>query len=128
MSTPSKQATRPPTPCDRAEPHGSHAWPPQRDGRPGPHHCPGVPRPDDKPIRLALAFTISKETLLGGEFGEGMELDDYIREIGLPSGGAVRASMGIVSNFADVHRFTQFAGEFIDLADVPGDLPPRTVC
>ena len=75
-----------------------------------------------------VAFTISQETLLGGEFGEGMVLEDYIREIGLSSGGAIRASLGIASNFPDVHRFIGFAGEFIDLAGVPDDLPPRLVC
>lgn len=75
-----------------------------------------------------VAFTISRETLVGGEFGDGMTLDDYISEIGLPSGGAVRASLGLASNFADVHRFLAFADEFIDLDDVPHDLPPRTGC
>ena len=52
-----------------------------------------------------IAFTISRETLVGGEFGEGMTLDDYVAEIGLPSGGAIRASLGLASNFADLHRF-----------------------
>ena len=75
-----------------------------------------------------IAFTIARETLLGGEFGDGMTLDDYVEVIGLPSGGAIRASLGIASNFADLYRFKAFAGEFIDLADVPDDLPPRTVC
>ena len=54
-----------------------------------------------------VAFTISRETLVGGEFGEGMTLDDYVRAIGLPSGGAVRASLGIASNCADVDRFAR---------------------
>jgi molybdenum cofactor sulfurtransferase len=75
-----------------------------------------------------VAFTISRETLVGGEFGEGMSLDDYVRAIGLPSGGAIRASLGIVSNAADLSRFRQFATQFLDLAGVPDDLPPRTVC
>jgi molybdenum cofactor sulfurtransferase len=75
-----------------------------------------------------IAFTISRETLVGGEFGEGMSLDDYVQAIGLPSGGAVRASLGIASNGADIERFAEFAAEFVDLADVPGDLPPRTGC
>ena len=75
-----------------------------------------------------VAFTISRQTLLGGEFGEGMTLDDYVREIGLPSGGAIRASLGLVSNFRDVRRFIEFAGEFVDLTGVPDDLPPRTTC
>ena len=75
-----------------------------------------------------VAFTISRETLVGGEFGDGMTLDDYVRAIGLPSGGAVRASLGLASNAADVERFAAFAAEFVDLAGVPGDLPPRSGC
>jgi selenocysteine lyase/cysteine desulfurase len=75
-----------------------------------------------------VAFTISKQTLLGSEFGEGMVLEDYVRELGLSSGGAIRVSLGLVSNHADVQRFIEFAGEFIDLAGVPDDLPPRTMC
>jgi molybdenum cofactor sulfurtransferase len=75
-----------------------------------------------------IAFTISRETLVGGEFGEGLSLDDYVQAIGLPSGGAVRASLGIASNGADIERFVGFAAEFVDLADVPDDLPPRTGC
>jgi selenocysteine lyase/cysteine desulfurase len=75
-----------------------------------------------------VAFTISRETLVGGEFGEGMTLDDYVRALGLPSGGAVRASLGLASNFSDVHRFNAFARELVDLPAVPDDLPPRTSC
>jgi hypothetical protein len=75
-----------------------------------------------------VAFTISRETLVGGEFGEGMTLDDYVQAIGLPSGGAVRASLGIPTNAADITRFAAFAAEFVDLADVPDDLPARTGC
>jgi selenocysteine lyase/cysteine desulfurase len=75
-----------------------------------------------------VAFTIPRETLVGGEFGTGMTLDDYVRVIGLPSGGAVRASLGIASNQADLDRFAEFAAEFVDSAVVPDDLPPRTGC
>jgi molybdenum cofactor sulfurtransferase len=75
-----------------------------------------------------VAFTISRETLVGGEFGRGMTLEDYIRRIGLPSGGAIRASLGIVSDLGDLQRFIGFAGEFVDLAGTPDDLPPRTAC
>ena len=75
-----------------------------------------------------IAFTISRETLVGGEFGDGMALDDYVRAIGLPSGGAVRASLGLATNFNDLRGFMHFAADFADLADVPGDLPPRIAC
>jgi hypothetical protein len=57
-----------------------------------------------------------------------MTLDDYIHVIGLPSGGAVRASLGLASNAADLDRFAAFAGEFVDLTAVPDDLPPRAAC
>jgi molybdenum cofactor sulfurtransferase len=75
-----------------------------------------------------VAFTISRETLLGGEFGDAMTLEDYIDQIGLPSGGAIRASFGLASNVADLHRFRDFADHFVDLTDLPDDLPPRTAC
>jgi len=57
-----------------------------------------------------------------------MTIDDYVEAIGLPSGGAVRASLGLASNFADIHRFSAFASEFVDLTKVPNDLPPRSGC
>jgi molybdenum cofactor sulfurtransferase len=75
-----------------------------------------------------VAFTISRETLVGGEFGQGMTLDDYVHTIGLPSGGAVRASLGVPTTAADLDRFAAFVAAFVDLADVPDDLPPRTGC
>ncbi len=75
-----------------------------------------------------VAFTISRQPLLGGEFGEGMTLGDYVRAHGLHSGGAIRASLGVASNFADLRRFQDFAAEFVDLTTVPGDLPPRETC
>ncbi len=36
-------------------------------------------------------------------------MDDYLELIGLPSGGAVRVSLGLASNLADVERFLDFA-------------------
>lgn len=75
-----------------------------------------------------VAFTISRETLVGGEFGQGMTLDDYVHAIGLPSGGAVRASLGMPTNAADIDRFATFAAEFVELESIPDDLPPRTGC
>jgi selenocysteine lyase/cysteine desulfurase len=74
------------------------------------------------------AFSISKDTLIGAEFTDGMILDDYIRLVGLPTGGAVRVSLGIATNFADVYRFMTFAACFRDLTEVPSDLPPRLGC
>ncbi len=36
-------------------------------------------------------------------------VDDYLALIGLPSGGAIRVSLGLVSNLTDVERFLDFA-------------------
>jgi molybdenum cofactor sulfurtransferase len=74
------------------------------------------------------AFSLSKDTLIGAEFADGMILDDYIRLIGMPTGGAIRVSLGLASNFADVHRFMHFATRFCDVTEVPADLPPRLAC
>ena len=74
-----------------------------------------------------VAFSITEE-MLAEEFEDGMILDDYIARVGLPTGGAVRASLGLATNFADVYRFMAFATEFCDLTDVPADLPPRLAC
>jgi molybdenum cofactor sulfurtransferase len=74
------------------------------------------------------AFSLSRDTLIGAEFDDGMILDDYLRLIGMPTGGAVRVSLGLATNFADVYRFMDFATEFLDVTDVPADLPPRLAC
>jgi selenocysteine lyase/cysteine desulfurase len=74
------------------------------------------------------AFGITGAALAENEFADGMNLDAYVDAVGLPSGGAIRASLGIVSNFVDVQRFMAFAEQFVDLANVPADLPPRTIC
>jgi molybdenum cofactor sulfurtransferase len=74
-----------------------------------------------------VAFSISKERL-AERFEQEMILDDYLGLVGMSTGGAVRVSLGIASNFADVYRFMAFASEFADLTDVPSDLPPRLAC
>lgn len=75
-----------------------------------------------------IAFTISPETLVGGEFGASMTLGAYVEKIGLPSGGAIRASLGLVSNLGDLECFDTFARRFVNCVDAPGDLPPRPGC
>jgi molybdenum cofactor sulfurtransferase len=74
------------------------------------------------------AFSISRDTLIGAEFDDGMILDDYIEQIGMPTGGAVRVSLGLATNFADVYRFMRFATEFRDVTEIPAGLPPRIAC
>ena len=74
-----------------------------------------------------VAFSISKERL-AERFAKGTSFDDYLERVGMPTGGAVRVSLGIATNFADLYRFMAFAAEFADLTDVPADLPPRLGC
>jgi selenocysteine lyase/cysteine desulfurase len=56
-------------------------------------------------------------------------VDDYLGRIGLPYGGAVRVSMGVASNLADVEAFLDFAEHTYrdKSADLVG-LAPRLRC
>ena len=56
-------------------------------------------------------------------------LDEIINLIGLPSGGAVRVSFGLVSNAEDVDRFFAFAEKtYKDRLTTTAGLPPRARC
>jgi selenocysteine lyase/cysteine desulfurase len=58
-----------------------------------------------------------EDMLAGAAGGADMTLPRFMQVIqhrGGKSAGAIRVSLGIVSNFADVHRFVQFASDFRD--------------
>ena len=56
-------------------------------------------------------------------------VDDYLELIGLPIGGAVRVSLGLVSNIRDVERFLDFAERtYRDREPGGHGLPPRLRC
>ena len=56
-------------------------------------------------------------------------VDDYLDRIGLPSGGAVRVSVGIASNIADVEAFLDFAEHtYRDRQTSLAALAPRLHC
>lgn len=57
-----------------------------------------------------------------------LSLDEYLVALGLQSAGAIRVSLGLASNFADVSRFVQFAQAFLDTYPIEHDLPPRMHC
>lgn len=59
---------------------------------------------------------------------EGMSWDQFLANLGMQSGGAVRVSLGLVSNFADVYRFMQFAETFLDSFPAENNLLPRPHC
>lgn len=56
-------------------------------------------------------------------------IDDYIRALGLPTGGAVRVSFGAPSSIDDVQRFIAFAeNTYRNRFATAGHLPPRQRC
>ncbi len=63
-----------------------------------------------------MALGISKQELVTCFSGSGREMtyNDFRLCIDGKSTGAVRVSTGIVSNFSDVHRFLEFARQFLD--------------
>ena len=65
---------------------------------------------------------------LQAAYDDGETVDDHLRRVGMPTGGAVRVSLGLASNDADIRGFLAFAAEFRDLECVPQDLPPRLAC
>ncbi|PGH01602.1 hypothetical protein GX51_05167 [Blastomyces parvus] len=54
--------------------------------------------------------------------------DEFLIDMGMTTGGGVRASLGLMSNFADVYRFVQFSRAFIDTVPVVEKLIPRLHC
>jgi selenocysteine lyase/cysteine desulfurase len=56
-------------------------------------------------------------------------VDDYLDRIGLPSGGAVRVSVGVASTVADIEAFRGFAERtYRDREPALGGLAPRLRC
>jgi selenocysteine lyase/cysteine desulfurase len=80
------------------------------------------------------AFGLSRRSVRGGWWRgfarQGTRtVDDYLRLFGLPVGGAVRASLGLPSNMADIERFLDFAERaYRDRVVSRDGLPPRVHC
>jgi molybdenum cofactor sulfurtransferase len=75
------------------------------------------------------AFSISKEAVASIFFGEAaLSYEEYLVALGLPSGGAVRVSLGVATTFADVYRFMAFAHTFLDDVPAESSLPSRRHC
>jgi cysteine sulfinate desulfinase/cysteine desulfurase-like protein len=56
-------------------------------------------------------------------------VDDYLTAIGLPTGGAVRLSLGVASTIADVESFLDFAERtYRDREPDRSGLAPRQNC
>lgn len=76
-----------------------------------------------------LAFDIGGRELTGQVSQQVQSIDQYLQALRLPSGGAVRASLGLASNKQDVDRFLDFAATAYRDRMVRADgLPPRESC
>jgi hypothetical protein len=58
----------------------------------------------------------------------GMSRDQFLADSGMQSGGAVRVSPGLATNFSDAYRLVQFAYTFLDTFPAESDLPRRLHC
>lgn len=75
------------------------------------------------------AFGIDEDLLAGPYFHADLTLDDYLVSLGLPTGGAVRVSLGLASNLADIDKFIDFAtATYLDRTPDYADLAPRLRC
>jgi selenocysteine lyase/cysteine desulfurase len=75
------------------------------------------------------AFNLTKADWRKAAPGRARTMDQYLDLLGLPSGGALRASVGLASNVEDLERFLAFVEmTYCDrLADTAG-LAPRLAC
>jgi molybdenum cofactor sulfurtransferase len=77
------------------------------------------------------AFDIHKEATdahAPGKVSGNVTFDGLLHGIGMQSAGAIRISVGLVSNFADVYQFIEFAQSFRDEIPDTGGLTPRLHC
>jgi molybdenum cofactor sulfurtransferase len=80
------------------------------------------------PGAAEAAFGITKQLLRERVNKPATNLDEYIAALGMQSAGAIRVSLGLVSNLADVHHLVQFVQSFQDTSPGRQDLPPRRQC
>lgn len=76
-----------------------------------------------------ITFGMSPDKLRAG-WGDGspQDFETYLASLGLQSGGAIRVSFGIASNFADVETLLEFLGSFQDADIDMHGLPARGHC
>lgn len=81
------------------------------------------------PGAAAVALGISPQAQVHAfQQEERPSYEDWLTALGMQTGGAVRASVGLVTTFADVYHFVAFARTFLDVIPEEGDLPPRQHC
>ena len=75
------------------------------------------------------AFRLTGERLRGSRRWGAADVDEYLVKLGMRTGGAVRVSLGLASNLADVDRFADFLlGTYRDRPATTDGLKPRLRC
>jgi molybdenum cofactor sulfurtransferase len=74
------------------------------------------------------AFRTMLRVMLGREKFCPPTMQDYVDKLKLPNAGAIRVSLGIASNAADVQAFIEFARSFLDAVPDTSNLRPRLGC
>ena len=81
------------------------------------------------PLLPAPPFQLTNADWRRALRGRPRTLDQYVALLGLPSGGALRASVGLASNLGDVERFLAFVEmTYRDRTADAGGLAPRVGC
>jgi selenocysteine lyase/cysteine desulfurase len=81
------------------------------------------------PGTAELLFGLQERRLKQTFSGDGdATFDQFLAMMGMPTGGSVRVSLGLASNFRDVYRFVQFARTFLNEFPETSTLPPRPHC
>lgn len=76
-----------------------------------------------------ITFELSPQRLTAArDDGSRKNFDHYLSYLGLPSGGAIRLSFGLASNFADAEALLAFVRSLQDTSLDTTDLPPRNHC
>jgi len=91
--------------------------------------APAVHTDRKQELLIQGAFNVTKADWRKAAPGRGRTMDQYLDLLGLPSGGALRASVGLASNVEDLERFLAFVEmTYRDhLVDTTG-LTPRLAC
>jgi molybdenum cofactor sulfurtransferase len=80
------------------------------------------------PGAAEATFNISPDIFPQAFHDSQSHFDNLLAGLGLQSGGAVRVSLGIATNFADVSHFLAFAQSFKDSSPDASTMPPREHC
>ena len=81
------------------------------------------------PGAIEGAFQLTRANWRTALRGNARTMDQYLDFLGMPSGGTLRASVGLASNVDDVERFLAFVEmTYTDRVIGTGGLPPRRGC